>query len=457
MENDLLNNKFVNAFINEYDAYLYAHPEVRQNAGLILYKPQNSRSKLNIDKHSFNNEEKLLLISIIPGKNSPRLIYNIHYAEIINSTIPSITGEYLSEQWNDLIGDPNVSHPKIIYRILQSRNIPDNVLIPLLIKIGVSREVCQDKDLQESDFLSKYDGLLWLSPALSDADYNEAICKLLSLTILSNLNSIIPETTHSIADYNDEAIVELAMMFCVLKAKYSLEYEQFLKCDPNEIKKLNIPPISLLHQISRIDQYPELIYEPIFESAHKNSFMKSRGANEFIISTGAEIPVFKEAYEHFCSQNGINPKPEILAVRNIQNQVNPREEFIEKYQRCYKDKKNELSLELELKKDGEAVYDLYNVLKDGYIDASQTTLEQFCYAITGRMRPNIIKPIEWMASINDFAILLNILYGKRQNPQSKIRNIFKGIRHELISSRCTRVNEKYNLTFSNRIRKALNS
>lgn len=458
MENDLLNNKFVSAFINEYDAYLYAHPEVRQNAGLILYKPQNSRSKYNIDKHSYSNEDKLLLIAIIQGKKQLDLINNIHYSDIINSDIPSATKKYLLEQWNDLIGDSNSTHSRIIYRMLQNRNIPANVLIPLLIKIGVSNEVCQDRDLPESDFISKYDGLLWLIPTSMNADESEAICKLLSLNIVPYVNNSIPKTGHSISDYEDEAVVEFALLFSVIRSEYSLEYEQFLNCDFSKAKETDIPPISLLRQFSRIEQCPELLYEPIFEAAHTNTYLESRGAIEFIISTGAKVPVFIEAYEHYCIQYGLSPINEIVNSKSRQNQLAPKDEFVEQYNACEIDSSNKSHLNLSLT--GEAIYNLYNIVKNGYINEHQVSLSQFCYALTGRMRPPKIEQIEWISNTNDFAIFVNLIYQSRRKPASQLCDIFRFQDPQFdpyaLSSRCSRLEKNnQNQGFQNQILAAI--
>ena len=107
------------------------------------------------------------------------------------------------------------------------------------------------------------------------------------------------------------------------------------------------------------------------------------------------------------------------------------------------------------------MFNLYQILKEGYI-ASTVSIEQFCYALTGKLRPaGDIIPIEWEANIDDFAVFLNLVYDKRRKPQSKICNIFNGtdprFNKEDLSSRCTRVNEKEHLSFMNRIKKVLNS
>jgi len=198
-----------------------------------------------------------------------------------------------------------------------------------------------------------------------------------------------------------------------------------------------------------IDEYKYTLFDNIFHLIHYNNDYEICSTFTTGITKYASVSsTIIELYEHFCAQNGITPMAEIIVLKNTQNQVDPREEFIEKYRKCHKDDMNGLHLGLNLDLDGGAVYDLYSVLIQGYIDASQTTLDQFCYALTGKMRPEKIEQVEWKGSIDEFALFVNALFKPLggNNPQALFCVIFSGTDSDFnranITSRCCRVNDK---------------
>lgn len=88
------------------------------------------------------------------------------------------------------------------------------------------------------------------------------------------------------------------------------------------------------------------------------------------------------------------------------------------------------------------------------------SLSQFCYALTGRMTPDEVVKIKWLSSVDEFAILLTLLYPNKSKPYKDILAVFEcddsRFNSVHLSSRCTRLfGAESDGYFKNRIKEAL--
>lgn len=460
------NNIFAYSFLNEFDSFLQRHPDVRRKSGLINYKllrRPNHELIINIDDSSciadkIDENDLIFLIAIFLTVRCMPCVINASYTEYFLSSTCTSEKDLLEAEWINLIGDDNISHTRFIYNVLHNTALPKNLVIPLIKELGIENNVIQDSILSESEFVSKYNNILYLPILFTERRYL-AIEKLLKLLTLFAFKSEFAkkDTINFIFDLDDKSLITLSCYFILLKKEYSDSYNKFR--ESVEFTKLgkqtHTPSITFLRWSMLVDDHKFIAFDSFFHNIHHNSDYEVRMIfTEAIIRFASLSTRIVDLYEHYCSNNGIIPKPEIIEVKNISNQTNPIEEFVNEYKNCRKDTNDELNLGLKL--EGEDVYGLYNVLKNGYIDASHTSLYQLCYALTGRMCPDYIEQIEWIASTDDFAIFVNLIYSANRKPVSKLCKIFRfqnpDFNSTTLSSRCSRLeNNPQNIGFQNQI------